>query len=475
MRPSSADVPSGPSATGHYNLTYVWLISLVAAMGGLLFGYDWVVIGGAKPFFEKYFQLHSAALSGWANSCALLGCLLGTLITGGLSDKFGRKRLLIGSALLFAVSSLLTGGATTFSWFVVWRLLGGVAIGMASNLSPMYIAEVAPAHLRGRLVAINQLTIVIGVLLAQITNWLIAEHVPEGATAAFVRASWNGQYGWRWMFAAVAAPSLLFLMGAIWIPESPRWLVKNGMAERARRILARIGGEAYAAAETSDIQTTISQQEVQRVRFSDLLEPKMRTILLMGVTLAVLQQWSGINTIFNYAENVFRQAGYGVNAILFNMVVSGLVNLVFTLLAIQMVDRFGRRALMLVGCAGISLFHGLIGACYHAGAQGLLVAVPLMATMACYAFSLAPVTWVLISEIFPNRIRGAAISVAVAALWIACFMLTFFYPLLESRIGIACTFWLYSAICAGGFLFILFRVPETKGKSLEQIERELVD
>jgi sugar porter (SP) family MFS transporter len=475
MKTATAEVPAAPSATAEYNLTYVWLISLVAAMGGLLFGYDWVVIGGAKPFFEKYFQLHSAALSGWANSCALLGCLLGTLVTGGLSDKFGRKRLLIASALLFLVSSLLTGGAPSFFWFVVWRLLGGVAIGMASNLSPMYIAEVAPAHLRGRLVSVNQLTIVLGVLAAQVANWLIAERVPEGATAEFVRQSWNGQYGWRWMFVAVAIPSLLFFIGALLIPESPRWLVKYGMAERARRILARIGGEAYAAAETDDIQATISQQEAHRVRFSDLLEPKMRNILFVGVVLAVLQQWSGINTIFNYAENVFHQAGYGVSTVLLNMVIIGLVNLFFTLLAMCAVDRFGRRVLMLVGCAGISLFHAIIGICFHVEAKGLVVVVPVIATIACYSFSLAPVTWVLISEIFPNRIRGAAISVAVAALWIACFMFTFFFPLAEERLGIAYTFWLYAAICAAGFLFILFRVPETKGKSLEQIERELVD
>jgi sugar porter (SP) family MFS transporter len=472
---AAADVPAVPSAAVPYNLTYVWLISLVAAMGGLLFGYDWVVIGGAKPFFEKYFQLQGAALSGWANSCALLGCLLGTLITGGLSDRFGRKRLLIGSALLFLVSSLLTGGSSTFSWFVVWRLLGGVAIGMASNLSPMYIAEVAPTHLRGRLVSVNQLTIVLGVLAAQVVNWLIAERVPEGAAAEFVRQSWNGQYGWRWMFVAVSVPSLLFFIGALLIPESPRWLVKYGRVEQARRILARIGGEAYAAAETDDIQTTISHQEPERVRFGDLLEPKMRKILLVGVVLAVLQQWSGINTIFNYAENVFHQAGYGVSTALLNMVIIGLVNLLFTLLAIQTVDRFGRRALMLVGCAGIGVFHAIIGIGFHFEAKGLVVVLPVIATMACYAFSLAPVTWVLISEIFPNRIRGAAISVAVAALWIACFMLTFFFPLLEERLGIACTFWLYSAICVAGFLFILFRVPETKGKSLEQIERELVD
>jgi sugar porter (SP) family MFS transporter len=458
-----------------YNRRFVWTISVVAALGGLLFGWDWVVVGGSKPFFEKFFRLNSSALSGWANSCALLGCLLGTVVTGGLSDKFGRKRLLILSAVLFASSSVLTGWASTFTMFVSWRILGGVAIGMASTLSPMYIAEVAPTQIRGRLVSINQLTIVIGVLAAQIVNWLIAQPVPEGASAAFIRESWNGQFGWRWMFTAVAAPSLIFLIGSSLIPESPRWLVKNGMADDAARILARIGGAAHAAAEVASIQETLSREEVRHVRFRDLLERRMIKILAVGVALAVLQQWSGINTIFNYAENIFHEAGYGVSSILFNIVITGVVTLTFTSIAIAAVDRYGRRVLMLAGCAGIALFHAAIGACYYAQLKGLAVVIPVMATIACYSFSLAPVTWVLIVEIFPNRIRGAAVSVAVAALWIACFVITFGFPMLEHSLGIAGTFWLYAGICAGGFILIWLRVPETKGKTLEQIEREFVD
>ncbi len=466
-------VSSGPRAV--YNLKYVWLISVIAAMGGLLFGYDWVVIGGAKPFFEPFFNLTRAALRGWANSCALLGCLAGAVLAGGLSDKFGRKRLLIAAAVVFAGSSVLTGWAPGFGAFVTFRILGGVAIGMASNLSPMYIAEVAPAHIRGRLVATNQLTIVIGILAAQVVNWLIARPVPDGATAEFIRQSWNGQFGWRWMFTAVAVPSLLFFVGSVLIPESPRWLVKNGLPDRARRVLAKIGGPDYAEAEVADIQSTLSRQEIQRVRFRDLLEPKMTKVLLVGVTLAVLQQWSGINVIFNYAEEIFREAGYGVSSTMFNIVITGAVNLAFCLIAIRTVDRFGRRALMLIGCAGIAFFHTLIGLCYLLQLKGLVVVVPVMATLASYAFSLAPVTWVLIAEIFPNRIRGAAVSVATSALWTACFILTYTFPLLNRGLGPAKTFWLYALICAAGFVFILARVPETKGKTLEQIERELVD
>jgi SP family xylose:H+ symportor-like MFS transporter len=463
------------NAPARYNLRYVWLISLVAAMGGLLFGYDWVVIGGAKPFFEPFFNLTRESVRGWANSCALLGCLAGAVLSGGMSDRFGRKRLLIGAALLFGVSSVLTGWASSFNWFVAFRILGGVAIGMASNLSPMYIAEVAPAHIRGRLVSTNQLTIVIGILSAQIVNWLIARSVPDGATAEFIRQSWYGQHAWRWMFTAVAVPSLLFFVGSVLIPESPRWLVKNGKPDRARCVLAKIGGAAFAEAEVQDIQSTLSRREIHSVRFRDLLEPKMTRILLVGVALAVLQQWSGINVIFNYAEEIFRGAGYGVSSIMFNIVITGAVNLLFTLIAIQTVDRFGRRALMLVGCAGIGFFHSLIGLSYVLHLKGPAVVAPVLATLACYGFSLAPITWVLISEIFPNRIRGAAVSVSTSALWIACFILTYTFPLLNGALGPAKTFWLYALICGAGFVFIFLRVPETKGKTLEQIERELVD
>jgi SP family xylose:H+ symportor-like MFS transporter len=325
------------------------------------------------------------------------------------------------------------------------------------------------------LVSTNQLTIVIGILSAQIVNWLIARSVPDGATAEFIRQSWYGQYAWRWMFTAVAVPSLLFFIGALLIPESPRWLVKNGRPDRARRVLGRIGGSAFADAEVGDIQTTLSESEIRHVRFRELLEPRMTRILLVGVALAVLQQWSGINVIFNYAEEIFREAGYGVSSIMFNIVITGAVNLLFTLIAIQTVDRFGRRALMLAGCAGIAFFQAVIGLGYMLHLKGPAVVAPVLATLACYGFSLAPITWVLISEIFPNRIRGAAVAVSTSALWIACFILTYTFPLLNGALGPARTFWLYALICAAGCVFIFLRVPETKGKTLEEIERELAD
>jgi sugar porter (SP) family MFS transporter len=461
--------------TARYNLGYVWAISLVAAMGGLLFGYDWVVIGGAKPFFERAFGLTTAAEIGWANSCALLGCLLGSIVTGLLSDRLGRKKLLIASALLFAASSVLTGWAGSFASFVVWRIAGGVAIGMASNLSPMYIAEIAPAHLRGRLVAVNQLTIVIGILTAQIVNWYVAVQLPlpgpDGGEAA--RAAWNVARGWRWMFTAVAAPSLLFFAGALFVPESPRWLVASGAADRARRVLGRIGGRDFAAAEAVEIARTLARGAAGTSELKALFEPRVRAVVLVGVALAVLQQWSGINSIFNYAEEVYRSAGYGIADIMFNIVITGTINLACTLVAIGMVDRVGRRSLMLAGCAGIGLSHLLLGGAYAAGLKGLPVLVFTLCSLGAYALSLAPVTWVLIAEIFPNRVRGAAVSVAVSALWTACFILTFAFPILQRSAGIAATFWIYAAVCFAGFFFVRAKVPETRGRTLEQIETEM--
>jgi sugar porter (SP) family MFS transporter len=454
-----------------YNARYVWTLAAVAALGGLLFGYDWVVIGGAKPFYETYFRLQSEQAIGWANSCALLGCLVGSILSGTGADRIGRKKLLIGSAVLFAVSSVATGWAQTFAQFVVWRMAGGVAIGIASNVSPVYIAEISPAPWRGRLVAMNQMTIVVGLLGAQVVNWAIAKPVAAGATAEMIRQSWNGQAGWRWMFTAVAVPALVFLAGALFIPESPRWLAAHGHRERARRTLARIGGGEYADRELGEVLATANPREA-RGRLAGLLAPGLLKVLGIGVFLAVLQQWSGINVIFNYAEEIYRNAGYGVSDILFNIVITGAINLVFTLVALAFVDRLGRRVLMLAGCAGIATCHTLLGFSYYFGLKGLPVLVCTLATIACYSMSLAPVTWVLISEIFPNRVRGAAVSVSVSALWIACFLLTFTFPILNRALGPAATFWLYAAICLAGFVFVLFEVSETKGKTLEEIERE---
>ncbi len=469
MSEATREKVSVPGAAGRIDAAYIYAISLVAALGGLLFGYDWVVIGGAKPFYEKFFGLTEPSQQGWAMSCALVGCLVGALISGSLSDRLGRKRLLIAAGLVFAVSSIGTATAPSFAIFVPWRMTGGFAIGMASSLSPMYIAEMAPAQLRGKLVSLNQLTIVIGILMAQVANWLIAKPVPTTATDLQILQSWNGQVGWRWMFGVTAIPSVLFFIAMFLVPESPRWLAKNGAPEKARNVLSRVGGEIYAAQALTEIETTLAQ-DANKVDLRSLLDRRMRKVLFLGVVLAVLQQWCGINVIFNYAEEVFSAAGYKVSDILFNIVVTGAVNLLFTFVAIGFVDRYGRRVLMLIGSAGLAIIYSGLGSLYYIHSHGMHMLILVVAAIGCYAMSLAPVTWVIISEIFPNRVRGAAMSVAVTALWIASFILTYTFPLFNHALGAAKTFWIYAGICVAGFLFIKARLPETKGKTLEQIE-----
>jgi sugar porter (SP) family MFS transporter len=328
-------------------------------------------------------------------------------------------------------------------------------------------------------VAINQLTIVIGVLAAQFVNWCIAQPVPDGLSPAEFAASWNAVHGWRWMFAACAVPSVLFLVGSLFVPESPRWLTKAGAAARAERTLSRIGGRDYAAAALAEIRATVVNED-KHVRLRELLERRVLVVLGLGIFLAVFQQWCGINVIFNYAGEIFKQAGYNINDTLTNIVMTGLVNFLFTFVALFTVDRLGRKPLMLFGAAGLAVIYTAIGYCYHLKGGGAFVPNTLflglvLAAIAAYSMSLAPVTWVIISEIFPNRIRGSAMSIAVGFLWIACFLLTYTFPIFNAVLGPSVTFWIYAAICCVGFVGILTRLPETKGKTLEQIEKELVD
>jgi len=469
------------ASTNHtqYNLRFVWSICLVAAMGGLLFGYDWVVVGGAKLFYEAYFNLETESLQGWGASSALIGCLLGAILSGAMSDRFGRKRLLLCSGLLFSVSAIGTAMAWTFSWYTVFRIVGGVGIGLASNLSPMYIAEISPAKWRGRFVSVNQLTIVIGVLLAQVANWLISlcdpAELPLNPTFEQILATWNGQSGWRWMFAAEAVPALAFFVLMLTVPESPRWLIKNGKNDLAESVLSRVGGPEYARVEMLDIQQTLAAEEIARVNFRDLLEPRLFKVILIGITLALYQQWCGINVIFYYAEDIFQAAGYNVKGVMLNIVITGAVMLFFTFVAIGTVDKFGRKILMLIGSAGLTVTYALVGISFYLDKTGFVVVFLTVTAIAFYSFSLAPIVWVLLSEIFPNRIRGAAMSIAVFSLWVGCFTLSYSFPALNRTMGSASTFWLYGLICAAGFTFVLLVLPETKGKSLEDIERDLVD
>ncbi|MEO8254923.1 MAG: sugar porter family MFS transporter, partial [Flavobacterium sp.] len=427
-----------------FNNFYLLCISMVSAMGGLLFGYDWVVIGGAKPFYERFFDITTMAnLQAWAMSSALIGCIFGAVISGIISDKWGRKWPLLLSAFLFTVSAFGTGIAETYNVFIVYRIIGGLGIGLASALSPMYIAEISPSKYRGRLVSLNQMTIVIGILAAQIINILIAEEVPAGATDNFIRESWNGTIGWRWMFWAEVVPAIAFFIFVFFVPESPRWLIKAGKAEKAYPTLKKIGGEAYAQEELKNIQATLDNV-TEKVDFKALSNSKYRKVLIIGITLAVFQQWCGINIVFNYADEIFTAAGYGVSDTLFNIVITGSVNLIFTVVAMFTVDKWGRKNLMILGSAGLAITYILLGSAFYFELKGIAVLSIVVLGIGVYAMSLAPITWVILSEIFPNRIRGAAMALSTFVLWIACFILTYTFPLLNKGFGAAGTFWLYA-------------------------------
>lgn len=449
---------------------YLLLICLISAMGGLLFGYDWVVIGGAKIFYEPFFGLeNSAALRGWAMSSALIGCLVGALLSGSWSDRYGRKKMLVAASFLFVISAVGTGITDRFSWFIIYRIVGGLGIGIASNVSPVYIAEVAPASVRGKFVALNQLTIVLGILMAQLANWQIGEYftpIPD-------QLSENGiQWAWRWMFWAELVPAGAFFILSFIIPESPRWLAAQGRERESGRILTRIGGETYASQTLTGLQH-LGATKVKSGSWRELLQPGLRKVLVIGVVLAVFQQWCGINVIFNYAHEIFSAAGYAVSDVLMNIVVTGVTNVIFTFVAIYTVDKWGRRTLLFVGAAGLAVLYAVLGACYFWGASGWPMLLLVVLAIACYAMSLAPVVWVVLSEIFPVRVRGVAMALSTFFLWSACFLLTYTFPLLNEAVGAAGTFWLYGAICLAGFFFIRAKLPETKGKTLEELEKEL--
>ncbi len=448
-----------------YNKGFIYFICLVSAMGGLLFGYDWVVIGGAKIFYEQFFDIAGdPGMQGLAMSIALAGCLIGALTAGMLADKLGRKPLLLLSALIFVLTAYGTGAFSNFHLFLLARFCGGIAIGIASGLSPMYIAEVAPTRIRGKLVSLNQLTIVIGILAAQIVNWLLVSD----------DTAWNVAMAWRWMFWAAAFPALAFLVLAAFIPESPRWLAMTGQRERALETLARIGGNDYARNELNTLQTDMQRKQTQG-GLSLLFSKPYRRVLALGIIVAMFQQWCGTNVIFNYAQEIFQSAGYDVDNTFINIVVTGIANLVFTFVAIYTVDRLGRRALMLLGAGGLAGIYLILGTCYYFEVSGIFMVVLVVAAIACYAMTLGPVTWVLLSEIFPNKVRGVAVATGTFALWVASFILTYTFPFLNKALGTAGTFWIYTAICAAGLVFFLLRMPETKGKSLEQLEKEMVN
>ena len=454
------------------NRKFIYFICIVSAMGGLLFGYDWVVIGGAVKFYEEFFGIGgNAALQGLATSSALIGCMVGAMIAGALADRYGRKPLLVTAAVLFTVSAVATGCFNVFSLFCVARVVGGLGIGIASALSPMYIAEVSPTVIRGKLVSLNQMTIVLGILAAQIANWAIARPDISGAIDP-----WNINMGWRWMFWAETVPAALFLIMSFFLPESPRWTALNGRQDNARTVLGRIGGAEYAGSELSAILSAAHlNASAEKTGLRTLFSKRYAKLLTLGIIIAVFQQWCGTNVIFIYAQDVFAGAGYTVSEAFLNIVITGIANVVFTIVAFYTIERWGRRKLLLTGACGLAVIYLILGTCFFFEVKGAVMIVLTVAAIACYAMTLGPVTWVLLSEIFPNRIRGIAMAVCTFALWVGSCTLTFAFPSMNASLGCSGSFWIYSAICFAGLLYFIKACPETKGISLEELEKKLVE
>lgn len=438
------------------NTGYIFGIAFISAMGGYLFGFDFAVISGALPFLRIVFGL-TAWWEGFLTGSLALGCMAGCLLAGNMADRYGRRPGLMVAALLFAVSSLGLAFSTNLSMFIAMRFAAGIGVGMASTLSPLYIAEISPANVRGRNVSINQLTIVVGILITNLVNYSLAD---------------NGPDAWRWMFGLGAIPSIAFFVGVIWLPESPRWLVQQGRVSEGEATLLRIGGQDFVTSTVRAVQQSMSQTE--KSSYAMLLEKSVRPAVLVGIGLAMLQQLCGINVVFNYTSTIFESTGANLDRQLFETVAIGVVNLAFTLVAMWQVDRLGRKPLMLIGTLSLSFLYVIIALLLKNEASSGLLSLFVLLAISVYATSLAPITWVLISEIFPNRVRGVASSVAILALWGSYFVLVFTFPILAEQLGTYGPFWLYSAICLLGFWFVYRYVRETKGKTLEELEGAFV-
>ena len=450
---------SDPLAKHGPGTVYVYLLAFVAALGGLLFGYDTAVISGAIGFMEEQFSLGEIQ-KGWVASCALLGCILGAAGAGVLSDALGRKRVLLLSAVLFTVSALGAALPSNVTQFAVARILGGLGIGMASMVSPLYIAEVAPARIRGRMVSLNQLAIVSGMVVVYYVNSLIA-NLGDNA--------WNVAVGWRWMFASGALPAVLFFILLFLVPESPRWLTERGREAEALAVLERVGGPEAAAAQMQEIRLVLGQESGS---LGQLLEPGMRAPLVIALALAVLQQVTGINIVLYYAPEIFKTAGVQATQAIGDTVTVGVVNMLFTLVAIWTVDKLGRKPLLLIGSVGMGVSLALLGGAFameQPGGPWVLLCV--LGYVAAFAMAMGPVVWVIMAEIFPTQIRGRAMSIATVCLWTACYGVSQTFPWMLKRWGGPLTFWFYAVMCLVAILFVVFAVPETKGKTLEEIER----
>jgi sugar porter (SP) family MFS transporter len=432
---------------------YVLSVTLVAAIGGLIFGFDTAIVAGATRYMKEQFTLDSLQ-EGWAVSVVLIGCMFGAGLAGPISDRIGRRRFMLISAVLFLVSAVGCALPRTIAEFVVFRFIGGLGIGSAAVLSPLYIAEIAPARVRGALVSVNQLAIVTGILLAYFVNWAFA-----GA----------GPANWRWMYAMGAVPSVVFFFLLLGVPESPRWLVKNGREDEARTVLTRADTAEAAAAGIRDIQDALALEEGS---FREIFRPAFRRPLLIAVVLAVFQQITGINAILYYAPRIFEGAGFERMSAIGQSTIVGLVNMLFTVVAIVLADKVGRRPLLLVATGGMGVSLVLLGAAFKfqfLPASALLLIILLY--IAFFASAMGPLVWVVMAEIFPIKVRGAAMGMATLVLWLADFAVTLTFPVISDRFHPATAFWLYAAMCALDLVFMWFFLPETKGKTLEEIER----
>ena len=435
---------------------YVVLISVVAALGGLLFGFDTAVISGTINFIQPYFGLDEVRL-GWAVSSLLFGCMAGVFVAGKAGDRYGRKKVLMLAAVLFFISAIGTASAHTLLQFVVARILGGLAVGVASILSPMYIAEIAPAKYRGTLVSFNQLAIVFGILIAFFSNWLLVD---------------TGVNNWRWMLLVMAAPAILLFFSLFLVPESPRWLVARHRNEEALQVLMKTSGEEFASTELTEIEQTLKTQEESTYR--DLLAPRIRPLLFIGIILAVFQQITGINTIMYYAPKIFANIGQSNNSALLQTIAIGGTNVLFTLVAMVLIDRFGRKSLILMGSAGMALMlFGLSVLFFLKLTTGIMVLIFILGYIAFFGASLGPAVWVVTAELFPNRLRSKGMSIAIVALWIACTLVTITFPVMLEKLSGGITFLIFALICLANLSYVWKYVPETKEKTLEELENAL--
>jgi MFS transporter, SP family, arabinose:H+ symporter len=438
------------------NNTFLILASVVAALGGLLFGFDTAVISGTTPFIQPYFHLNDVGL-GWTVSSLLIGCIVGVTLSGKPGDLFGRRNTLRVAALVFLVSAVGSALAAKLWIFVTFRFFGGIAVGTVSMLSPMYISEIAPGPRRGALVSLNQLAIVIGILIAFFSNYLLVGSGPDN---------------WRWMLSVMGLPALFFFVALLFVPESPRWLVQKGKANEAFDILRRINGSEKAAAELADIEKSISSEEMGT--YHEVFSKGMRPLLLIGILLAVFSQLSGINSIMYYAPIIFQKMGTGTSSALMQTIAVGAVNLTFTLVSLRLIDRWGRKPLLIVGAIGMVVSLSVMaGAFFTEHFGGYLILTFILIFIASFAMSIGPVSWVVIAEIFPNKLRSKAMSVAIVSLWTTTFLVSLTFPVILDRLGGGAAFSLFGFMCLLLLFYVIFKLPETKGKSLEELERIL--